>query len=324
MTLSKLFTALCAVLLVAGCTSPRDSAEPTSSGTTTPTAGGTAVPLDGLYVIEWPGPVSHIGVRIDTVVKRPGERNVFAFRTACRERDECVVTGGGVPDTSDLTAPLAAVRIGDYVDGRWSIVWLTEKGMTCTGGDGKSHSSPVWTYFDIENDLTMTATLVGTGDCPFIEVHSPTVTKSSDSLHGMPVPDPAEQSARVVPVGAGFTGDYTVTRTPRGGGAETLTNRRVTTHCLRAESQCVSTSVNDEAAEFSVLEFDGDAFSRRAAAVTQPCGTGGDGVAAVTETLRSTGGSAPLRTLSGERTTTFSTGCAGSVTDDVTYSLADD
>lgn len=315
MTIGKLLSTLCAALILAAACGAQ-GATPERPMT------GRPVPLDGLYVIEWTGDVSRSGVRVD-IGRQPGERNAWALRTACDD-DGCVVTGGGIADPSTPTAPLAAVRVGDYVDGHWSIVWRTAKGPTCTGADGKTHSSPVWTHFEISDDLTMTATLVGTGDCPFVEVLKPTITKADDSLRGVPVPDPADQPARVVPVGAGFAGDYTVTRTPRAGGAEQSTTREVTTTCLRAEPHCVSTSVNDEVAELSVLEFDGDVFGRRAAAVQQPCGTGGDGVAAVTETLRPTGTSAPLRTLSGERTTTFNSGCAGTVTDDVTYALADD
>jgi hypothetical protein len=316
---TKLCAMACAVLLLAGCA--RGSA-PNAPESSQPALSGQPVPLDGLYVIEWDRG-THIGVRIDTGVV-PGEHNAFAFRTSCRGGDECVVAGGGVVDANDLTAPLPDPHVGDYTDGHWTIVWRSEKPRTCDGADGRPHSAPVWSSFDIANDLTTTATLVGTGDCPFIETHHPTVTKADDSIRGPSIPDPMDQPARVVPIGAGFTGDYTVTRTPRGGGAETLTNRRVTTHCLRAEPQCVSTSVNDEAAEFSVLEFERDTFRGHATAGKQPCGSGGDGIADVTETPKPTTTSSPLHTLTGERVTAFSSGCAGTVTDDVTYTRADD
>ncbi|MCP9275524.1 hypothetical protein [Mycolicibacterium arenosum] len=322
MSIGKLLAVVGGALILAACGALGDGSRPTASGPPERPAAGQPVPLAGLYAIEWTGAVSHIGVPVD-IGLRPGERNAWVFRTSCDD-DGCVATGGGVADNSASTVRLAAVRIGDYVDGRWSIVWRSAKGPTCAGADGKTYSSPVWTVFDITDDLTMTATLVGTGDCPFIEVHHPTITRADDSLLGAPVPDPADQPARIVPGGAGFAGDYTLTRTPRDGGVVQLSTREVTTTCLRAESRCISTSVDDDAAEFSVFEFDGDAFSRRATAVKQPCGTGGDGVAAVTETLQSTGESAPLRTLSGERTATFSAGCAGSVTDDVTYTMVDD
>lgn len=308
---------LVTVLLLAGCGGP-----PTVDRTPGSAADRSAAMLNGLYVIEWTGPVTHTGVPVDLGLK-PNDRNAWAFRSACDD-DGCVATGGGIAEPDDMTAPLAAVHVGDYSDGHWSITWLSGRKLSCTGADGTPRSSPAWTHFDIADDLTMTATLVGTGDCPFIDVRRPVLTRIDDSLRGVPLPDPAGQPRRVAPVGAGFTGEYTVTRTPRGGGAEQTTTREVATHCLRTERRCVTTSVNDEAQEFSVLEFDRDAFGRRAAAVKQPCATGGDGVAEVTETLRPAQIGAPLRSVSGERTTTFIGGCTGITVDDVTYVLAND
>ncbi|MGK2870405.1 MAG: hypothetical protein ACSLFA_27920 [Mycobacterium sp.] len=281
------------------------------------------VTLDGLYVVEWTGSGTRNGVAVDDLRR---DKNGWAFRTACGD-DGCIATGGGIPDPAKPKTPLAAVRVADYTDGHWTMVWSVESGPSCTGADGVTYSASGWSIWDIAVDaagtLTPTVTLVGAGDCPFIEVHRPIMTKAQDSLGGVPVPDPAEQPARVASATAGFTGSYTLTRTPRGRpGAEQVATHEVATHCLRAEARCVTTSVNSAAPEdFSILQFDGNGFSRRSAGVSEPCAAGGTGVAEVVETLKAGGTAAPLRTVSGERVATFSAGCVGVATDAVEYAL---
>lgn len=314
-------------MLLAGCAPTQDGASAPARETTSSAAPVVAPPpvtLDGLYVIEWTGTGTRNGVAVDDLRR---EKNGWALRTACTD-DGCVATGGGIPDPAKPETPLAAVRVADYADGHWTMVWTVESGPSCTGADGVTYSAPGWSVWDIAVDakgtLTPTVTLVGAGDCPFIEVHRPIMTKAQDSLGGVPVPDPAEQPARVASAAAGFAGAYTLTRTPRGrAGAEQVANHEVVTHCLRTEARCVTTSVNSEAPEdFSVLQFDGNGFGRRSAGLSEPCATGGRGVAEVVETLKPGGTAAPLRTVSGERVATFSAGCRGTVTDDVEYALA--
>lgn len=314
-------------MLLAGCASTDDRSADSSPtpppASSSPPRPAPAVTLDGLYTVEWTGTGTRNGVPVDDLRR---EKNGWAFRTACSD-DGCVATGGGIPDPAKPQTPLAAVRVADYADGHWSMVWFTESGPTCTGADGASYTAPAWSIWDIAVDasgtLTPTVTLVGTDDCPFIEVHRPVMTKAQDSLGGVPVPDPADQPARVVPAAAAFTGEYTVTRTPKGrAGAEQVATHTVGTHCLRTEARCVTTSVNSESAEqFSVLQFDGRAFTRRSAGMSDRCAGGAAGVAEVVETLRPGAASTPLRTASGERVTTFSSGCAGTVTDDLQYAL---
>lgn len=327
---SALMAAVSAVVVLAGCAPAQDgaSAPSTTVGETTsrPTPAFTppAVTLDGLYVIEWTGSGTRNGVAVDDLRR---EKNGWAFRTACDD-DGCVATGGGIPDPAKPQTPLAAVRVADYADGHWTMVWSVESGPSCTGADGVTYSAPGWSIWDIAVDaagtLTPTVTLVGAGDCPYIEVHRPIMTRSEETLGGVPVPDPAKQPARIASAAAGFTGAYTLTRTPRGRpGAAQVANHQVATHCLRTETRCVTTSVNSKAPEdFSVLQFDGNGFGRRTAGVSEPCAAGGTGVAEVVETLKPDGTAAPLRTVSGQRVATFGAGCRGSVTDDVEYALA--
>ncbi|QIV81362.1 hypothetical protein [Mycolicibacterium frederiksbergense] len=328
---SALMAAMSTVMVFAGCAPAQDddaaapTAPPAAETTSSPVpVAAPPVPLDGLYVIEWTGSGTRNGVAVDDLRR---EKNGWAFRTACGD-DGCVATGGGIPDPAKPETPLAAVRVADYAQGHWSMVWTVDTGPSCTGADGVTYSAPAWSIWDIAVDakgaLTPTVTLVGAGDCPFIEVHRPIMTKADDSLGGVPVPDPADQPARVASAAAGFTGAYTLTRTPRGRpGAEQVANHEVATHCLRAEPRCVTVSVNSEAPEdFSVLQFDGNGFGRRSAGVSEPCVSGGVGVAEIVETLKPGGTAAPVRTVSGERVATFSAGCRGTVTDDVEYLLA--
>lgn len=326
---SGLMAAVVTMLVLAGCAPSEDgvSAPSEASSATTARPAPVAAPpdtLDGLYVIEWTGSGTRNGVPVDDLRR---EKNGWAFRTACDD-DGCVATGGGIPDPAKPETPLAAVRVADYADGHWTMVWTVENGPSCTAADGVTYTAPAWSIWDIAVDaagtLTPTVTLVGAGDCPFIEVHRPIMTKGQDSLGGVPVPDPADQPARAAAAAAGFTGAYTLTRTPRGrAGAAQTANHEVMTQGLRTEARCVSTSVNSEAPEdFSVLQFDGNGFGRRSAGMSEPCAAGGTGVAEVVETLKPGGTAAPLRTLSGERVATFSAGCRGSVTDDVEYLLA--
>ena len=319
-------TAVCATLVLAGCAT--SSTTWTVSGTPVterPAAERPPATLDGLYAIEWVDDSTFYGTPPDEA-RAPRTRHAWAYRTAC-DAEGCIATGGSIADVDDFTAPLQSVRVADYADGHW--VSTSEREVSCTAADGATRTSNVWVVWDIAVDsaggLAPTVTMTGTDDCPFIAVHRPTMTRGDGSLHGVPVPDPADQPAPAVPAGAGFDGDYTVTRTPRGrADNQRVSRHEVTTHCLREEPRCVTMAVNPEAPEdFSVLQFDGDEFGRRSAAVEQPCGTG-DAVAEVTETLRPDGTSAPLRTLTGERIATFRAGCPGSVVDDVEYALADD
>lgn len=330
--MARVVAAVGAVLVLAGCAPSRDGAEapaapaaPAPSATTSAPAAVVAPPvtLDGLYTIEWTGTGTRNGLPVEDLRR---EKNGWAFRTACGA-DGCVATGGGIPDPAKPQTPLAAVRVADYADGHWSMVWAIDTGPSCTGADGVTYSAPAWSIWDIAVDakgaLTPTVTLVGAGDCPFIEVHRPIMTKGEDSLGGVPVPDPAKQPARVASAAQGFTGTYTLTRTPRGRpGAAQVADHEVATHCLRTGDRCVTTSVDSKTPEqFSVLQFDGNGYGRRSAGVSEPCAAGGTGVAEVVESLKPGGTAAPLRTVSGERVATFSAGCRGTVTDDVEYAL---
>ncbi len=107
-----------------------------------------------------------------------------------------------------------------------------------------------------------------------------------------------------------------------------VANHEVQTHCLRAEARCVTTSTSSEPRDpeapyqFWVYQFADDAFTRRSAA-SRPCDDGKDGVATELDTLPlpSDAASAPLRSLTGERVTTFTGGCDARVVDDIEYQL---
>src|SRR5689334_21137242 len=137
-------------------------------------------------------------------------------------------------------------------------------------------------------ELRPTVTRVGTVDCPYIDVHRAIMTRGCDSLGGVPGHNPALLAARYATAAAGYTGAYTLTRTPRGRpGAAQVVNQQVATHCLRTETRCVTTSVNSEAPEnFAIFLFDGNGFGRLTAGESEPCAAGGTGVAEVVETLK--------------------------------------
>ena len=179
--------------------------------------------------------------------------------------------------------------------------------------------------------MTPTVTLIGTDDCEVVNVQSPTMTRAGDPLPDFPLPDPADQPQRQAPpAAAAFNGTYTVTRTRRDRpDVQEVTNHEVQTNCLRAEARCVTTSTSSDAREpatpyqFWVYQFADRTFARSSAALSRTCEDGRDGVAAESDTLPlpSDAASAPLRSLTGERITTFTGGCDARVVDDIEYQL---
>ena len=289
------------------------------------------VALDGSYVVDWDGTGTKNGAPADDLNKA---RNGWVFRTACDESG-CVAAGGSIADPNNPSAPLKNVRVADYVDGRWSMVYFTEDALSCDGPNGAKYTSDGWTIWDIaiapDKTLTPTVTLIGTDDCAVVNVQSPTMTRAGDPLPDFPLPDPADQPQRTPQAAAAFDGTYTVTRTRRDRpDMQEIANHEVETNCLRAEARCVTTSTSSDAREpatpyqqFWVYQFADGAFARNSAAASRPCDDGRDGVAAESETLplSSDAASAPLRTLTGERVTTFTGGCEARVIDGIEYQL---
>lgn len=322
-------------MVLAGCSSDAGSGSASSPGSE-PGDGKPivqpAVALDGSYVVAWDGTGTKNGAPADDMNKA---RNGWVFRTACDE-NRCVATGGSIVDPNNPIAPLKNVRVADYVDGRWLIVNVNEGAATCDGPAGEKYTSDGWTIWDIaiapDKTLTPTVTTVGTNDCPFVNVMSPTMTRVGDLLPGFPLTDPADQPQGKLPAAAAFRGAYTVTRTRRGQTApREVTNHEVQTSCLRAEDRCVTTSTSRREpgapfAEMLVYQFADDTFGRTSAPAGRPCDGGPEGMASEAETLplSSAAPSDPLKVLTGERVTTFTSGCGGSVVDDVTYELTAD
>ena len=318
-------------MVLTGCSS--DAGSGSEPGTTTqrgPTVQPEA-PLDGSYVVDWDGTGTKNGAPADDLNKA---RNGWVFRTDCDE-SACVAAGGSIADPNNPSAPLKNVRVADYVDGRWSMVYFTEDAISCDGPNGAKYTSDGWTIWDIaiapDKTLTPTVTLIGTADCAVINVQSPTMTRAADPLPDFPVPDPADQPERTPQAAAAFHGTYKVTRTRRDRpDMHEIANHEVETNCLRAEARCVTTSTSREPREPStpyqqlwVYQFADGAFARNSVAASRPCDEGRDGVAAESETLplSSDAASAPLRTLTGERVTTFTGGCEARVIDDIKYEL---
>lgn len=324
----RLAAAACVGAVLTGCSS--DDTGSGSGPATTQRGVEPAVALDGSYVVEWDGTGTKNGAPADDLNKA---RNAWVFRTACGDSG-CVATGGSIADTSNPTAPLKNVRVADYADGRWSMVYFTEDALTCDGPNGAKYTSDGWTIWDIavapEGTLTPTVTLIGTDECEVVNVQSPTMTRTGDPLPGFPLPDPADQPQRQAPpAAAAFDGTYTVTRTRRDRpDVQEVTNHEVQTNCLRTEDRCVTTSTSTDTREpatpyqFWVYQFADGSFARNSAAV-RVCEDGRGGVATESDTLPlpSDAASAPLRTLTGERVTTFTGGCDGRVVDDIEYRL---
>jgi hypothetical protein len=305
--------AACVGAVLTGCSS---EAGTTNAGPAEPEAA-----LDGSYVVEWDGTGTKNGAPADDLNKA---RNAWVFRTACGDSG-CVATGGSIADTANPLAPLKNVRVADYVDGRWSMVYFTEDALSCDGPDGAKYTSDGWTIWDIaitpDGTLAPTVTLVGTDECEVVNMQSLTMTRTGDPLPGFPLPDPADQPQRAVPAAAAFSGDYTVT-------VQDVANHEVRTSCLRAAARCVTTSTSSEPRDqeapyqFWVHQFANGTFTRRAA-VSRACEDGRDGVATELDTLPlpSDAASAPLRALTGERVTTFTGGCDARAVDDIEYQL---
>ncbi len=327
----RLAAAICVGTALAGCSSDAG----TSSGPGTTQGGPTVQPaaaLDGSYVVTWDGTGTRNGAPADDLNKA---RNGWVFRTACQDSG-CIATGGSIVDPDNPSAPLKNVRVADYVDGRWSMVYFTEDALSCDGPNGAKYTSDGWTIWDIaiapEGTLTPTVTMIGTDDCAVVNVQSLTMIRAGDPLPDFPLPDPADQPQRPpAAAAAAFNGDYTVTRTRRDRpDAKEVANHEVQTNCLRAEARCVTTSTSSEPREpgtpyqqFWVYQFADRTFARSSAAASQTCDGGRDGVAEESDTLplASDAASAPLRTLTGERVTTFAGGCEGRVIDDIEYQL---
>jgi hypothetical protein len=326
----RLAVATCVGVVLAGCSS--DAGSGSGPGTTQRAPSiEPAVALDGSYVVEWDGTGTKNGVPADDLNKA---RNGWVFRTACHDSG-CVATGGSIADTANPSAPLKNVRVADYVDGRWSMVYFTENALTCDGPNGAKYTSDGWTIWDIaitpEKTLAPTVTLIGTDDCEVVNVQSLSMTRTGDPLPDFPLPDPAGQPRRsALPPAAAFNGTYTVTRTRRDRpDVQEVTNHEVQTNCLRAEARCVTTSTSSDAREpatpyqFWVYQFADRTFARRSAAAGRTCEDGRDGVATASDTLPlpSDAASAPLRTLTGERITTFTAGCDARLVEDIEYQL---
>lgn len=287
--------------------------------------------LDGSYVVAWDGTGTKNGAPADDLYEA---RNGWVFRTACDESG-CVATGGSIVDPNNPSAPVENVRVADYDDDRWSIVYFTEDAISCDGPSGAKYKSDGWTVWDIaiasDKTLTPTVTTIGTDDCAVVNVQSPTMTRVDDPLPDFPLPDPADQPQRTTSAAAAFNGNYTVTRTGRERTeVQETTNHDVETNCLRAEPRCVTRSTSSDPRDpatpyttFWVYQFADQTFARTSAAASRTCDDGSGDVAAESETLplSSAAPSAPLRILTGERVTRFSGGCEGSVIDDVKYQL---
>jgi hypothetical protein len=317
----------CLALAVTGCSSGDVASSPPSSPAESTSADRPTVTLDGTYLVEWDGTGTRNGAPADDM---RNEKNGWAFRTTCNERG-CLATGGSIADPSNPSAPLANVRVADYVDGRWLMTVFGDGAMSCDGPGGAKHSGDGWTIWDIvvapDGSLTPTVTVVGTDDCASIEVYTPRMTKLDDSLSGVPVPDPIDQPALVRSNAAAFHGEYTLTLTPRAQpGLREATNHRVATFCLRSGDRCITTSI-DEASpvpavpikDFTVLQFADDAFTNTSRAATQPCDGGDVGQAQTSEILPLPQAAAtPLPQLIGERTVQ---GCADTAVTDIEYVL---
>ena len=292
-----------------------------------------AVALDGTYLVEWDGTGTRNGAPADDLRKT---KNGWAFRTVCDQRG-CVATGGSIVDPSNPSAPLSNVRIADYVDGRWLMVVFGEGAISCDGPGGIKYSADGWTVWDIviepDGSLAPTVTVVGTGDCASIEVHTPRMTKADESLSGVPVPNPADQPQRTPARAAAFHGEYTITRTNRGrADLREVSTHRVATSCVRTGDRCVAISTDiaprdptSPIRDFAVLQFANGVFTGTSAAATQPCDGGGVGLAQTSETLPLPSTTeTPLPRLTGQRTAKFFQGCAGSALADVEYVLTRD
>lgn len=313
--------ALCCVLALAGCSGGDEE-----RATVTP-----LVSLDGSYVVEYDGTALVNGA---TGTGRIDGKVGWVFRTAC-DGDGCVAAGGSIVDPANPTAPLQNPRVADYLDGRWTMVNLTENSVSCTGPGGEKLTADGWAVWDIgiADDMTLapTVTTIGTGDCPSVSVATPTMTRVGDPLPDFPAPDPAAQPAREVPAAAAFRGEYTVTTTRRGQPARAETDRRdVVTNCLRSEDRCVTTAVTPGApgavyAELSVYESIDGAIRRESVSLPWPCEDDASrGFASESETLvlPTDAAADPLPTLTGELVRTFTTVCPGVAEYDVAYAVA--
>lgn len=289
------------------------------------------VNLDGSFIVEYDGTGTANGAPATGLTE--GKAG-WVFRSSCDE-NRCVAAGGEITDPNNPAAPLQNPRVADYVDGRWVMVNFTENSAACTGPNGERFTGDVWAVWDIaiapDMTLTPTVTQVGTGDCPSISTLTPIMTRAGDALPEFPAPDPSAQPPRQVAPASAFRGNYTLTKTRRGGqpGEPEVTELGVATNCLRTTDRCVTTATvpgepGGTNAFLGVYEFADGKFVRTMVPLPAACVDGRSGIAAETETLSlpTDATSNPLRELTGELTATFTSGCPGAVVYDVAYVLA--
>jgi serine/threonine-protein kinase len=332
---SRLAAAACVTFVLAGCTSGlggdiggHQSSSPASSPVE-PT-----FKLDGLYKIVEDGTGTRNGVPVNDQSKIETE---WAFRTAC-DTDGCVAEGGTV-DPNNPSAPPELTKVIDYVDGKWSSVFI-EQGAECPRATGEMFKSDQWSIWDItqapDNKLLLKIAQVGADECNFNTEITPSLTRVGDLPPNTTLPNPADAPKRMKSFPAkSFRGKYAVDYTVAASGeSQGKENMDVKTYCLRAEERCVTTTVNidprDPGTKYGlvVYEFRANEFSFNQTVGKKPCseGTQGEGVFSKKATLSLPPAPVPdpLDTLTGKLDVTVTGDCPDTAAYNVTFTRTGD
>jgi hypothetical protein len=321
----RLTVVACIAFALAGCTTGL-GAKPAAPSAVEPT-----FTLDGVYDIVQDGTGTRNGAPIDDLEK--GETK-WAFRTSCDAKG-CVATGGPI-DPNNPAAALPPIRVADYVDGKWSLVFLNQ-GAACPRGDGQTFQSDQWIIWSVERDaeqkLSIKVTVAGADECNSVTEFSSTLTRIGDLPAGTTLPNPADAPTFVPSYPANsFRGKYTVDYTREDGQSQDSEHMDVKTYCLRSEERCVTTTINvdphDPGTPYSlqVYDFADDKYQFKQTIGTQPCKDGTEGLAskAVSLPLPPAPVPDPLPTLGGNMGMSFTGECTASAAYNVTFTRTGD
>ena len=311
--------AACAVLAVAGCTTP------------TPPPAPPAPPqpsLDGTF--RWQLATGEG----DTGAEQPGTAATFDLvtRSACTESG-CVATATA-PDYDAPAAPPAAAAAGelvfDFVDGRWVAVRAQPSTCRDDTGDGV-HDTYTWRTYVLEptGDGGWTGSYVERNaleSCGGSTVQTATVTRAGIADPGITLPEPASQPPRITTPAAGLRGQYTSTLTARATRQTDDTGvYTAETTCLRTGDRCLSYLIRDDGAgagSARKLVFADGHWTESSAPIAGDCPGGGRYTAlnSAVLPLPALPGD-PIEALAGAFTQRSTGDCSGTREYDVTYTL---